>query len=129
MLFKKKKVTNEEITRSLIDKSLEVIINQLPEKTFPSGFIRPHFVAFDIPKTKNEGFLKIERTNEGVCLQVHVVRKGTYRSFSNYIHSCKDAELGEYLKNEINREEIFSSIMHLSEKADEYWEEVKVTRK
>lgn len=121
MLFKKKKITNEEITRSLIDKSLEVIINQLPEKTFPSGIIRPHFVAFDIPKTKNEGFLKIERTSEGVCLQVHVVRKGTYRSYSNYIHSCKDAELERYLKNEVDRDEIYKSVIHLSESVDEYW--------
>lgn len=129
MFFIKKKDKIEKDTKLLIDKCIKYLINKLPEITFPGGFIRPHFVAFDIPKTKNEGFLKIERTNEGVCLQVHVVRKGTYRSFSNYMHSCKDAELEGYLKNEIDREEIFRSIIHLSEKADEYWGEVKATRK
>lgn len=129
MFFIKKKDKFEKDTKFLIDKCIKYLINKLPAITFPSGFISPHFIAFDIPKTKNEGFLKIERTNEGVCLQVCVLRQGTYRAFSNYIHSCKDAELEGYLKNEIDREEIYKSIMHLSEKADEYWAENKESRK
>lgn len=121
MLFKKKKITNEEITKALIDKSLEVIINQLPEKTFPSGVIRPYFVTFDIPKTKNEAFLRIERSGGDVSLRVHVIRQGTDRSYSNFIHSCSDAELENYLKNEVDRDGIYKSVIHLSESVDEYW--------
>ncbi|MBR3975731.1 MAG: hypothetical protein IKJ88_07730 [Clostridia bacterium] len=121
MLFGKKKITNEEITKALIDKSLEVIINQLPEKTFPSGIIYPYFVAFDIPATKNEAFLKIERTGSNVSLRVHVLRQGTDRSYSNFIYTCSDSELEGYLKNDVDRDELYKSVMHLSESADEYW--------
>ena len=121
MLFKNKKPTREEFTKVLIDKSIEILINQLPEKTFPSGIIRPYFVAFDVPKTKNEAFLRVERSADGVCLQVHAVRQGTNRSWSHFMHSCSDAELENYLKNHIDREAIYKSVIELSESADEYW--------
>lgn len=121
MFFLKKKPKKEEITRSLIDKSIEVLINQLAENTLPSGIIRPYFVVFDIPKTKNEAFFKIERPRDGVCLRVHVVRQGTNRSWSHFVHTCNDVELESYLKNEIDRDAIYKSVVELSKSADEYW--------
>ncbi len=121
MFFKKKKETTEEITRALIDKCLEILLTQLPEKRMPNGHILPYFVCFDVPGTKNEAFLRMERMDDNVSFQVHVLRSGTFRSYSNFLHSCHYNDIEKYLRDEVDREQIYDSVVHLSEDVDEYW--------
>ena len=128
LLLKKRIVIEtkkEEKIQNEIDKCLKAIGNKLPEKIRPDdNHIRPFFVSFDIPGTKNEAFLHIGgMDDEEVTLRLDVMRKGTQRVHSHYLKSYPNSEVELYLIKRLNREEIYESVIYLSKKADEYWDE------
>ena len=119
------KLSKEEKIRKNIDGCIRILLEKLPEiKWRNRHYIRPYFVAFDIPETENEAFLRMDGMgDEEVKFRVDVVKKGTSRAYSHYLQGCSHNEVENYLCNVIEREEIYNSVIHLSEKVDEYWDE------
>lgn len=116
MLFEKK--IKEEKVRILINACVECLLKELPQNTRPTCF-----VTFAVPGTENKGALAVENTGEKAYLRVLVHRKNNDRAYSNYLHSCPRSEMEKYLKDKVDIEGICNSVIHLSEKVDEYWED------
>lgn len=112
------KTNKEEKLKDEIDNSIKFLKDRLPEKRWSNRhYIRPYFVSFDIPGTKNEAFLLIDgMRDEEVTFRVDVVKKGTQRVYSHYLKSCPHSRIEYYFYNMIDREEIYNSIIQLSKK-------------
>ena len=82
-------------------------------------------MSFDIPGTKNEAFLHIDGMGEEVTFRVDVVRKGTQKTFSKYLKSCPHSDIAFCVLKNFNCNEIYDSVVYLSKKANEYWDERK----
>ncbi len=113
----------KEETLRQIRCGVDELIRKIPElKRCGGSIIIPYFVAIDIPGTKNEAYLRINGMREDVSFQVSVVRKGTTRANSHYLFRFSHANIEDSLRNEIDYDEIYTSIKQLSEKTDEYYE-------
>ncbi len=114
----------EEKIRNEINKSFKALGDMLPEKIwYGKHLIRPYYVSFEIPGTKNEALLHIDGMKESeVIFRLDVLRKGTQRAYSHYLKSCPHSDVLCYIFKSNDRDDIYNSIVSLSEKVDEYWD-------
>lgn len=126
--FLKKRVIiethKEEKIRAEINKGFKALGDMLPEKMcYDKHLIRPYYVSFDIPGTKNEAILHIDGMNDSeVIFRLDVLRKGTQQVYSHYLKSCPHSRVISYVFVTNDRDDVYNSVIGLSRKVDEYWD-------
>lgn len=120
---KRKKEPDKEKVKILVNACVEQLLKELPKNVKQNGRSVICRVSFKIPRTQNRGVLAVEDMGEKACLRVLVHRTNNDRAYSNYLFSCPHGETEQYLREKVDTEEICSSVIHLSEKVDDYWSE------
>ena len=115
---------SELSTCQFLDKCCNRLLER--EREVPeNGKFKPIFIAFDIPKTRNEASLKIDydgaNPKDGRILKLDVRRNGTSRLVSNYIFYGTKKEIMDYLKSP-DLQELEKYINDLSKAVDEHYD-------
>lgn len=110
---------------NLVAKTMEFLSDRTEKEIPENGLFRKIFVAFDVPKTKNEALLLLEmdgekpRTQRRLSVGVH--HQNADRLTSNYLLKGTKKEIIEYLNNKDNKKEIIDAVKKLSDKTDDYY--------
>lgn len=119
--------TKEQALHRVMTLQLENLA-QIVERDIPENgkIIQPAVINFEIPQTNNIAICAVEDSTkdklENRDLIVGVRHKNGDRVAANFLYMRKKKpEILAYLKDEASREEILKSILHLSDKTDEYY--------
>ncbi|MBQ4059512.1 MAG: hypothetical protein IJD40_11355 [Lachnospiraceae bacterium] len=117
---------NKEKILTTVKESVEELLNQLPEKIKPDGHIDTYSVVFAIWGTCNRGVLELEDADNKINLKLHAF-SNPFRcdDFFGVVSECSHSDIENYLKNEIDFDELYEKVISVSEAVDDYWDEIE----
>lgn len=119
-MFDKNKAMN-----ILMTSCKEGLYNAAERKVPQNGIFSKISVAFEIPKSNNEGLLYITHSAEDPktqrVLSVGVHHKNSDRMISNILLKGTKEEILANLSSKENTQELVNIVNHLSDKTDEYY--------
>ncbi len=100
------------------------VLNEMAERQVPeNNKFRKIFVAFDIPKTRNEAFISIShdeiepKTLRRVAVQVH--HSNSDKFYSKYIFKGTKKECMNFIADTNNHKKMLDNVFELSKRVDE----------
>lgn len=118
-----KNIENDDEMLKLMNKCAKVL-NDMAERQVPeNNKFRKVFVAFDIPKTRNEALISISHDEiepknfRNVAVQVHNINSDKF--YSKYIFKGTKNEVMNFIADTNNHKNILDTAMVLSKRVEE----------
>lgn len=115
----------ETVLNKIVTKSNEMIASAAEKQVPENGKFTPLTISYNIPDSMNMAKITIEcdenepKTTRRVSVGVH--HQNADRLISNYIFKGDKSKVIEYLNNADNSSEFIKTIKELSEKTDNYY--------
>ena len=116
----------KEILKKALHSTEQAVVDYVNENMAEEGRFEGFAYGFDLPFTENH--MKYQFMADALSpeksrrIAVGVFREGTDRLTSHYVFKGTKAEIIDFLKSEEGKEQIYASVIELSDKTDDYWD-------